>query len=299
MQDKKIISRVLEDNSEVIDYDSSGIPLYIKTECLSYYLDMRSTAHWHDDLEIMYIIHGELIYHVNKQNLHLSTNDCVIVNSRQIHFSSSYRHRECTFTCIVFHPQLFSGNAQLYESLFLPIIKNPSFEYVHVKASHPLHDKLSKLVFGIMTNKAEKNIGYEVKIIGALYTFWGTFAELSGYLTMSCGAARDADMAAQKDMVSFIHQCYMQDLTLNDIASAGHVGRNKCCLLFKEYLHQSPIEFLIQYRLEKGCLLLKKTDSSITEISEKCGFNNVSYFCQKFKSRYGCSPRIYRKTAEN
>ena len=102
------------------------------------------------------------------------------------------------------------------------------------------------------------------------------------------------DLTLQKDMVSFIYQHYPEKISLNDIAAAGHVGRSKCCQIFKHYMQQSPVDFLNAYRLKISCQLLCTTQKSITEIAMLCGFNHLSYFSKYFAECYGCIPREYR-----
>lgn len=47
-----------------------------------------------------------------------------------------------------------------------------------------------------------------------------------------------------KQMVSYIYQNYREIISLDDIASAGNVSVSKCCILFKKYLQQFPIDFV-------------------------------------------------------
>jgi AraC-like DNA-binding protein len=35
----------------------------------------------------------------------------------------------------------------------------------------------------------------------------------------------------------------------------------------------------------------------VEEISEKCGFGSISYFCRIFKQEEACTPLQYRKSA--
>lgn len=52
----------------------------------------------------------------------------------------------------------------------------------------------------------------------------------------------------------------------------------------KKRLEQCAKELTIAAHLHRG----------ISEIAYSWGFNNLSYFCRKFKALYGCSPREYR-----
>ena len=48
-------------------------------------------------------------------------------------------------------------------------------------------------------------------------------------------------------------------------------------------------------RLEKSRQLLSETNLSIKEITAEIGYNDQNYFSRIFKSKYGLSPKEYRK----
>lgn len=66
--------------------------------------------------------------------------------------------------------------------------------------------------------------------------------------------------------------------------------------IFKNGIRQSPVSYLIQYRLKKAAELLANTEMKAAVISEECGFHDVPYFYHKFKEIYGISPIEYRKS---
>ena len=57
------------------------------------------------------------------------------------------------------------------------------------------------------------------------------------------------------------------------------------------------IDYLNDYRLTIAERLLKSSDSSVLEIAEQCGFDNLSYFNRIFKRKYGISPGRWRMQA--
>lgn len=94
---EKIQVELLKDHSEAVPYENRKLPLYIRIRNLSDYINMRSFAHWHDEVEMMYIVDGKLNYHVKGKNIPLDTHDCAITNCGHMHFSSSAEFQECTF----------------------------------------------------------------------------------------------------------------------------------------------------------------------------------------------------------
>ncbi len=110
MEEQKLEVKILKDLSEEVPYDKREIPLYIRTRKIGDYVNMRSFPHWHDDIELMYIVDGQLKFNVNGRDILLHSNDCILLNIKQMHHSAAYKQQECTFTSILFHPRLFTGN---------------------------------------------------------------------------------------------------------------------------------------------------------------------------------------------
>ena len=54
-------------------------------------------------------------------------------------------------------------------------------------------------------------------------------------------------------------------------------------------------EYLVNLRIQRACELLLSTTLSITDIADKCGFNDSNYFGDAFRKAIGVSPRDYRK----
>ncbi len=85
-------------------------------------------------------------------------------------------------------------------------------------------------------------------------------------------------------------------MTLEGIARAGSVSKSTCCKVFHKYSSQSPLNYLIEFRLRKGMELLRSTDMTVTEICYDVGFSSPSYFSESFRRSFGCTPLGYRKT---
>ena len=98
----------------------------------------------------------------------------------------------------------------------------------------------------------------------------------------------------QRKMVQYIYKNFSDRITLDEISNAGGVSRSKCCRVFKQYLQQSPVDFLNLYRLEVSCRLLRDTKESISVVAQLCGFGQQSYYNRLFLRKYNCTPKEYR-----
>ena len=96
-------------------------------------------------------------------------------------------------------------------------------------------------------------------------------------------------------MMSYIYQNYRKKLSIDIRIGAGNISRNKCCSLFKQFVNQTPLEFLNSYRLESSIPLLLDTSRSITEVALSCGYQGSSYYAEVFRKYKGMSPSEFRK----
>ena len=64
------------------------------------------------------------------------------------------------------------------------------------------------------------------------------------------------------------------------------------CNKFKTATGETYLQYLNNLRVFHACKMLKK-GHALTEICEKCGFENMSYFIQLFKKIVGTTPKQY------
>ena len=64
---------------------------------------------------------------------------------------------------------------------------------------------------------------------------------------------------------------------------------------FKEISGLSPTDFIKNYRIEKAAALLLETDWPILKVISEVGIQSRSYFYKEFASRYGVTPKVYKK----
>ncbi len=96
-------------------------------------------------------------------------------------------------------------------------------------------------------------------------------------------------------VIEIINRNYSQDISLDRLCSEIHMSKYHFCRKFKNTMGITVMEYILKTRLAaaKDALLLNQM--TIREISERCGFSSVSYFCQVFKQSTGITASAYRK----
>ncbi len=94
---------------------------------------------------------------------------------------------------------------------------------------------------------------------------------------------------------AYIEQNYPDpELTVQKLADHLFISASYLSLIFKKEAGQTFLKYLIAIRLDAAKALLLSPDIKVTEVAEKVGYPDVSYFSYFFKKNFGISPREFR-----
>lgn len=131
----------------------------------------------------------------------------------------------------------------------------------------------------------------------------------------SIQALSEINSAMQEDFVQRVHQyrqnemlskpirvCLEQmrsrmeeDISLEELARDFGYSTYYLSKKFKKETGQTFKDYLRQIRLERSKFLLRNTNASILDISERLQFCSQSYFADSFRKAYGISPTEFRE----
>jgi len=130
----------------------------------------------------------------------------------------------------------------------------------------------------------------------ALSGFYALLAILAEHSTT--GQSKIQTMSKQSDYIrqaiEFIETNYARQITVEEISSYVGINRKYLTKLFNELMSDSPKNYLIQFRIQKACSLLRKSNLTIQEISHSVGYTDALVFSKIFKKVIGTCPREYR-----
>lgn len=280
------------DRSERVLYNKADYPAYIKKGKLSFFPNFAADSHWHDDVEFILILSGEMSYNINGEIVILKEGEGIFINARQMHFGYSDSKSECIFICLLLHPMLLCSSKSVEQKFINPIILNNNIPFYHFKKTENWEENILCLIHYIYDTRDDKMA--ELKIQKAFLNIWITLCE--NIITIQqTGNFKNNSLSILKNMISFINHHYKEKISLLNIAEHGNVGKTSCCAIFKKYVNKTPIEYLTEFRLRKSLELLKKTDMTVLEISYEVGFSGACYFSETFRKFFGCTPSEYRK----
>lgn len=104
------------------------------------------------------------------------------------------------------------------------------------------------------------------------------------------------EMSAIEQVQQFIGSDLSRDISLTDAAALVHLNPSYLSQLFKQQTGGKFVDYVIEMRMEEAKKLLIKTSLRVSEIAERLGYGDISYFSSTFKKLIGCSPLEYRKS---
>ena len=279
------------DGSQVVQYNNPFFPCFAANPYFPADKTFYATEHWHEDLEYLYVLDGELEYSVNGENIILHSGEGILVNSKRIHSNRSVPGVHCAFYCAITHPSLLCPSKYMEQTYLNPLIGSHSFDYLLLKNDDWtvfIIEELKRL-FNYQDPKTVELEIFEasVRICKIIYKHM--------QINSPTTEAPSFNVGTFKTMMIFIQDHYMEKISLEDIARAGNVGKTLCAKLFKKYVSKTPGEYLIFYRIQKSIELLTDTNMSTTEISYATGFSSASHYTKTFRELMGCTPLKYRK----
>lgn len=88
---------------------------------------------------------------------------------------------------------------------------------------------------------------------------------------------------------------YNEAIVIEDYAQSRGMSVSWFLRNFKQTTNTSPMQYILNLRINNAVSLLESTDYNVTEIGTIVGYDNPLYFSRIFKKQKGVSPTDYRK----
>lgn len=247
--------------------------------------------HWHEELEIIYLKEGTMKLQIPASEYKIRKGDLIILNGNVLHYAVGAP--DCELCSIVFSPFLLTGNSStvFYTKYIQPLLSCAHFTMLQNTEADIVNSFLT--AFNALR---DDSFAYEFtareqlsKIMLRLYQ------HLEKHLYIQ-DRGNNTNIQRTAKMLEYIQTHYSETITLQTIAQSANLGERECLRCFKRTIGESPIQYLLKYRLmQSASMLLAKPSDDIAEIAAACGFDYPSYYSKQFKRFYQCTPKDYRR----
>jgi AraC-like DNA-binding protein len=96
-------------------------------------------------------------------------------------------------------------------------------------------------------------------------------------------------------IAGIIEKNYACKLTLAQLAGAEGISVSKLCHDFQKKYNCTVFQYILNLRLlHAQMLLVSQPEMLIKDVALACGFDDISYFCRAYKTRFGQNPSTAR-----
>lgn len=244
-------------------------------------------AHYHSEIEFIYVEEGSILVGVNEEKRLLTQGDMVICCSNDIHYFES-KETFSKVIILIFKPEMISLSVNWPNDF--------SFVSPFIPGGHPAFTHIRQLLHDIMEEKANAKPGYQMFIKAGLLELCGTLQRSwpTQSLNHSSRSRLETKRARIQQILSYIEENYQDDLSVEMISAHFQMEPSYFCRTFKSAVGMNFKTYLNTIRVLTAERKLISSDASIMDIALECGFNSIRTFNRVYKELKGCVPSSSR-----
>ncbi|MGI6707406.1 MAG: AraC family transcriptional regulator [Clostridia bacterium] len=242
-------------------------------------------THQHNEhVEVIYMSNGTGIFTIHNKPYRVGKGDIVIYNRGIPHEEKSNPSDPLeTYYCGIgdLHIKGFEKQCLIPPNIS-PVIHAGKYSY-----------KIESIISNIFEECSSQILGYEIVCQSLLMS-------LIVLILRVVNSQYDLAQTKESQRLSsrikeYIDRNYTKNISLEDIANKHYISPHYLIHIFKDEMGDTPINYVINRRIDKAKKLLITTQSTVQEISHLVGYENANYFNTLFKKSVGMTPGEFRK----
>lgn len=238
----------------------------------------------HNFYELTYVDNGTLKTTIDNHELTLNAHDLCIYGPKQFHAQAVTSDSACSYLTIIFEMHGIDDTNLL----------NRTFS---------CSKELTTLIEQFSKNTDSKLIYADDFLIVLLKTIIIRLLQYNDQQNHSKPTSHINQFFEDKlleEITTYINNHLYEPLPIDQICASFSISRSSLQNLFKDNLNTSPKRYINELKMARSKILIRKSEYTISEISNMLGFASIHYFSRKFTQRYGLAPSEYaRKIYDN
>lgn len=250
--------------------------------------------HWHEDLQFIYVLDGEIEVKTLEKNNFLKKGDGIFINQNVVHLVK--KNGKCHYNSFIFPKYFLEFYIGSPAESYVDCVVESNIETLLFKTENGNAKKILQLLYELSELEKRKDKFYSYEVLCKLSCVW---LEICKRFSHCYENHSDIGEKRMRKFLNFIENNYSQNITLAELAKSANVSKSECLRSFKSTMQTTPYKYLTEYRLSKAASLFKNSDEPIGNIATLVGIEQSSHFGKLFKEKTGMSPREYRKCYQN
>ncbi len=240
--------------------------------------------HWHNSLEINYMIKGQAKSFINGIEEQLNDDEIQIINIGEVHSYSPQTLNGVHAIVLLIPKDLFKDEYSNIDNIY--------FEVCNEEIENNIKAIVRRIGDTYKSNESEfKNTKIKADLYELIYILLNYCKKEKSNRVFS----ENKQIERMSVITSYIKENYKEDISLETLSEIYGVSREHLSRIFKAHVGITFIKYIETVRLYYAHRDLLNTDYSILEIALENGFPNVKSFITAFKNNYGITPNKYRR----
>ena len=232
--------------------------------------------HWHESLEILFILKGNVNIVIDDTLYNLKQEDVIVINMNEIHTVSADGDNmilalQIPIDFIKYHYEDIE-NIKFCNSVFL--------EDENKDIVDEIRHILAKTMWTYSKDEEDCELKMQALVLELIYILCRNFKENNSLNNKNSNKYSER----LKRIIEFIDKNYKEDITLSSLAEREYLSSAYLSKFFSKYMGKNFHGYLSSIKLEHAVKDLIYTDLSITEVALNNGFSNEKTFFNLFKN---------------
>ena len=264
--------------------------------------DMRVVPvplHWHEEYEYILATKGLVTVNLGTQQVELKEGEAVFINSGCLHGVKSISSGESVLRSLVILPRLIGGSTDsiFWSRLVAPLSGKTAPAWIFLDGREKWQQEIREQMLLAWEVIREEDFDYEnearFRVSRAIRLLLDNLPQIEVQ-----GKRNDSVVNRMKPILAYMEAHYMEDISNQLLMELGGCSESVLLRNFRQVTGTSPLQYLLDYRMQKAAEMLLTTEIKSADIAMACGFRDVSYFTKTFRRKMGSTPIEYRKSKE-
>ncbi len=233
-------------------------------------------AHFHSDLEIYFLLSGEMEAIINKESYTIKKGEIFVVNQFEIH--EYKRTRDADVAVLILSDNYLTDLKEEYGNVKMHTLLSD------VEYNKGIFSVLKDIPYGMYRNTTLSETakkGYANLVLDKIVKHYGFKTESTVTVKVT-------------QIVEYIYNNFTEKITLESLAEKFNYAKTSLSRMLSPYIKTDLRKFINTLRAEKAELLFNDSefkDFSTTEIASICGFESFATFYRAYKARFNRLPK--------
>lgn len=245
--------------------------------------------HWHNALEIIYIISGELTVSIQNESYILTSNKFILINSKTVHSTKCTNPNNALVLQIPYdYIKRYINNI---DTIIFHLPYN-SKDPLDILKLAQIQDILKNMCLTLNNSSDGNKLKFNSLLFELLYELHNNFKLV---IPKTQYIKHSKNLSSLEPILTYIQENYSSSMSIDDISKVAGFQPKYFCRFFKKHMGLTFLEYLCELRLSYIYHDLLATDIPLYQILETHGFTNYKLFRRTFNNRFNCTPSDIRK----